>query len=219
MNDVALVVTSCDKYSRAWPVFMHGLRKYWPECSCKLYFVTNFKDAPAGESVKVGPDTGWSNGMLVALDRIPEPILLMMVEDYWICKSVNVFLMDVLVNLVRQGLADQIRLNVSAEAAKEESMLDVIPDTAYYVASLQPSLWRRDYFKNFVRPDENVWQFEQNAHTRTIPGAKNFSMKEPLISIWQKNPITKGVWTEDAKSYIEKEGLAVPRSENPNDAI
>lgn len=214
-----MVVTSCDKYSRAWSVFLHGLRKYWPEYPYKLYFITNFKDAPEGESIKVGQDIGWSNGMLLALERIQEPILLMMVEDYWICEPVNTFLMDVSVNSVRQGLADQIRLNVSAEAVKEESMLEIIPDTAYYIASLQPSLWRCDYFKNFIRPDENVWQFEQNAHNRIIKGARNFSVKKPLISIWQKNPITKGIWTEDAKSYIEKEGLTVPPSENPNDCI
>ena len=216
IDDVALVVISCDKYSAAWPVFAYGLQKYWTDCPYKVYFVTGFKDAPIGKSIKIGVDMGWSNNVSLALDCIEEPIVLMMVEDYWLYEKVGTEAIEELVDLVRSGEADQIRLNRSAEAFEGEK-LDVIPNTAFYIASLQPSIWRKEYFKNFIRPNENVWQFEQRGGERIVANSHNYSTKKPLIPFWQANPIQGGKWTDDAKRYAEREGITIDTSINPCD--
>ncbi len=135
--DTAIVVSSCDKYSEAWKAFAHGFLKYWPDCSYKLYFITGYKDAPIGTSIKVGPDKGWSANMLVALDQISETTLLMMVDDYWLFERIDNQAVEELVDLVRKGQADQIRLNKSAEAW-EGDKLDIIPNSSLKI-SLLPS--------------------------------------------------------------------------------
>lgn len=216
--ETALIVSSCDKYSEAWKGFAHGLTKYWPDCSYRVYFITGSKDAPIGTSIKVGVDRGWSNNMLSALQQIPETTVLMMVEDYWLCEPIDNVAIEALVELVHTGHADQIRLNRSAEAFDGEK-LDIIPNTAFYIASLQPSIWRKEYFKNFVRPNENVWQFEQRGGERIVANSHNFSTKKPMIPFWQANPIQHGKWTDDAKRYMEKEGIVLNLTVNPNDNI
>ena len=43
-EDIAFVVSSCDKYYFLWDPFFKTLEKYWPDCPFQLYLITNSLD-------------------------------------------------------------------------------------------------------------------------------------------------------------------------------
>ena len=69
-SDVTVVVGSVDKYSMAWPMFEHGFRKYWPDCPWKVQAITNFKDFPIGETIKIGQDKSWADSVRKGLEKV-----------------------------------------------------------------------------------------------------------------------------------------------------
>ena len=206
MFDTAIIVSSCDKYFNTWEPFAHCFNKYWKDCPYPLYFITNHKDSPIGKTIRVGEDRGWASNMIHALKQVPEPIIIVLLEDYFLSDYVDSPRIEDLVSLVRNG-AGQVRLLPCAESKEGR-----INEDALYIASLQPGIWNKEYFKTFLVPGDDAWAFELSSSRRYKGNGLNYSTLEPALPIWNfdgREILIRGVWDKDIYKFTEKEGIEI----------
>jgi hypothetical protein len=179
-----------------------------------MKLISNFKDAPYGEAIKVGPDPGWARGLLISLERIQTPYLIYAQEDYWIKSPVNTDNIRSYAGLLADDRADYIRLRPSPgpdHPLPGDTRLGVISPNAHYRASLQMALWRKPVLQALIVPTESAWRFEVAASARSACYGPRFLCVtsvadgvDHLISA-----VVSGEWTQAAKDYIRREGLAI----------
>lgn len=232
MNDVAVVVGSCDAYHHAWPLFCHGLKKYWPNPLWPVYIVTNHLDAPCGQTLKIGNDPGWSRMVRRALRTVNKLVVLWMVEDAWLTAPPNTQNLMDWVEIILGGEADYIRLCEGfdhGETFPDDPRLFVVSARYQYRASLVPALWRTSKFMELLgRHRESPWTFEREGSKRAWSNDGRFlAAKDSLTWRWphitdpdwqdyQGTPISKGRWTRLAKEYVRREGITIDWKSNPH---
>jgi hypothetical protein len=115
----------------------------------------------------------WSSGLLKLLEGIDDEIVLLMMEDYFLTQPVNWFLVDFAYGMMRNNALiakidltdDRLKVPVSQENPFSPEVFVSAPESAF-TASVQAALWRRDFFEQFILPEENAWEFEKYASRR-----------------------------------------------------
>jgi len=123
------------------------------------------------------PANKWSDAWLHVLNNIAQPQFLLMLEDYWLCKDVDIKGMKILF-----GYADQFNYLLKADVATDRlhankdfiedygkvGHLDLIHSLsgADYQMSLWGGIWNRDTMKRFIIAGESAQQIEMQGTTR-----------------------------------------------------
>lgn len=233
--DIAVVVSSCDRFAPVLPPFCHGLHKYWPDCPWPLRFVMNSVDAPCGETVRMGDDGGvygWSSASRRALEGMDEPVVLWTHDDNWISQPVNTGAIISLVRLFERSDLHLIRLSSCYASTifqgdyKHDERLRVIRPDSRQRCSLQPSLWRQSTLIELLIDGESPWWFEGMAPHRSeeIRGdflccGAGFLPLRYMSHVdpgWPEEAVRRGRWTRSARNYCQAEGLDVDFSVHPN---
>lgn len=238
MSDIVILVGSLDRYSAAWAPFCHGMRKYWPDCPWSIYFITNELAAPCGKSLKVGGDRDWSTNTRRALECIQAPVILFMLEEYWLYEQPNTGALMEFGDIVVRGEADHVRLVSSwSKKVREKGVYEpdprlcVFADDSVYRATTQAGFWNRDVFLALIEPNETIWDFENKGSIRSqkyggrflcvaehryihyVLNTKDSTYRSPYAS----SAIRKGKWSGAARKYARDEGLEIDFSREPGD--
>lgn len=240
MSDITILVGSLDRYSAAWAPFCHGMHKYWPDCPYPICFITNELIAPCGTSLKVGGDRDWSANTRRALEYIKTPVILWMLEEYWLYEQPDTRTIAEFGHIVVNGNADCIRL-ASGWAGKVHKKgiykpnprLCIFADCSAYRTAMQAAFWNVRVFLDLIRPGETIWQFEnrgsirsqkykdrflcvaENKYIHYVINTKDGTYETPYVG----GPIQKGKWGPAAKKYTEQERLSIDFSQNPDGSI
>jgi hypothetical protein len=214
MERTAILVSSIDKYEACWEPFCYGLKKYWPQHFQPVYFITNQKTSPYGQSIKVGPDHGWADNLRLALEHITEEYILYAQEDYWINQPVNDLVIHEYVNVLQSGQADYIRLYPAPPpklAFSGDTRLGILEKDAEYRTSLQMALWRKSILLALLKSGETPWQFEVQGSRRSGVYAHRFLcvQKKAYGVNYVFTAVVNGEWSPLAFQYAHDEGIPV----------
>jgi hypothetical protein len=238
MPNFNIVIGAYDKYSVLWQPLVHGIDKYW-QYHWKIKFITNFLDAPIGDSIKVGEDKGWGNTIRKGLEQIDADIILWMMDDYWITGPVDENYINVFAWYMQLYNIDHIRLlppaypdkGVSPEreckhVSKIDSKLWIFKDDAEFRASATFGLWKKDIFVKYLQGINTPWEFEQKAGINSRGNDRYLCNIDPYIlpTSWYCNPypngknsiVSRGKWDNPAYEYAKYEGLNIDFSINPD---
>lgn len=216
MNPISVIISSCDKYSFAWPIIKHAFQKYWPDCTYPIYFITNKKEAPFGKTIKTGLDQGWSNQMIKALTQINTEFLIFLLEDYWFNDQVNIEELNQLYHIMKgRPEISHIRLYVSAESSKIHRKsycngLNILNPNEDYRASFNAGIWRKNTLINLLEPNKSIWDSE---HSMTDKSRNKLfltvtEMKYIKYNI-DHNMVERGQFTDHARKYMEQESINI----------
>ena len=212
--DLSLLVSSFDQYPVCWKPFCHGLKKYWPDHPSNLFFITNRLETPCGEAIKVGEDRGWAGNLKYALEQVESEFVLYSQEDYWIQEPVNSQQVESYLDLLRQNIADYIRLYPAPPADQlyvgDERLGLILPHSAYRT-SLQMALWRKSVLYDLLLTDESPWKFEKNGSARSAKyGKRFFCVNKRSYGInYVFTAVINGYWSKRAYEYVQKEDIVV----------
>ena len=214
METIAIVVSSVDKYEACWEPFCSGLRKYWPEHFQPVYFITNQKTSPYGQSIRVGSDRGWADNLRLALEQISEEYILYTQEDYWIDRPVNDLAIRDYVQVLQSGQADYIRLYPAPPPELSfpgDDRLGVLGPEAEYRASLQMALWRKSSLLALLKPGETPWQFEvEGSRRRSVYANRFLCVRKKAYGVnYVFTAVVNGEWSPLAFQYARNEGITV----------
>jgi hypothetical protein len=226
MDDVTILVSTCDGYHAAWVPFCHGMAKYWPDRPWPLRFTTNFLDPPCGTAIRTGVDEGWGQMMLKGLEAVGSPVILLMMEDAWLCDMVDTASLGEFADILSRGEADHIRLCPPGQEGRppkndfhSDPRLFVFADDETYRTSLHAAFWRVDALKALISPGDGPWRFELSGNARTRGSDRFLCVKEMrcLRYVTSGSVIRGGEWTEIARKYALSEGLELDASRRPGE--
>ena len=100
MNDVTIIVNSCDKYDDLWYPFFELFRMQWQECEYPIILNTESKtyshpNPVAGGIIslqlfKDNKQVDWSTRLIKTLDFVKTDYVLMFLDDEFIQERVNI---------------------------------------------------------------------------------------------------------------------------------
>ena len=86
MQDMCILVVSCDKYADCWTPFSDCMRKFWPDCPYPVYLCTESGEPENGavySKVFHEPTQIWTARVRKACEKIKESHILVVLEDQW----------------------------------------------------------------------------------------------------------------------------------------
>lgn len=148
-------------------------------------------DLPHGfEFLSLGAqaDYTWSGGVLRLLDLIPDEVFILVLEDYFLSEAVNVEAVAVLAEIMqRRGDVAKIDLtddrlkvgHVSYGRCHDVGLIRSVDDAPFQM-SVQAAIWRKDFMRAYLNPDEDAWRAEKIG-TRRIVDARLQGRERRLI--------------------------------------
>ena len=118
MNDISILVNTSDSFEDCWNPFFQLFTTYWSDCDWPIVLNTETKSysypglnircarVAEGESRRLS----WSECLMRCLDGIDTPYLLYLQEDYFLEGPVQVEKLKALMDEMRMGRADVIRV-------------------------------------------------------------------------------------------------------------
>lgn len=136
------------------------------------YSIGNFEDYPPQK---------WSNAFIKVLNEVAHPQFMLMLEDYWVCREVDVVGIHNLFGYAKQFdyllkadvstdrlYADYGRFERGGSGYGHCGHLDLIKSEpgSNYQMSLWGGIWNRETIKRFIVPDERAQEVELMGTTR-----------------------------------------------------
>ncbi len=179
-----IVVSCSDKYIHALKVFAHFFNKYFVDEDGKMFLVdvagynppTDFKLPDNFNFHSISkvcyPKERWVDGFLEYLDSIPDTHLLLFLEDYWLCRKVDIKAIRCLLRLIESS-PNILRVDLTADRQFAGGVKDIgyiehldLIDAkgSQYEMSLQCGIWNKQLLMNILNrlPKENrsAWDVE-----------------------------------------------------------
>lgn len=172
-------VITCDKYLWALQGFIQQFQKYWSELQPVVvagYSAPEFDLPDNFEFHSIAPEEypkdRWSTGLVEFLRAMPDEHFVLLLEDYWLCRSVNHLAIGTLHELcqmhpkvLRMDLTDDRQYNGDVREFNRlpyygcNDIIQTLADSAYQM-SLQAGIWNRRLMLEVLKLDESAWQVE-----------------------------------------------------------
>lgn len=211
--DCCLLVVSCDRYADVWDPFFSLFHRYWTDCPYKVFLSSNMQQYsdPAVITVMTGIDLDWSRSLLTAISspKIQRyPYLLVILEDLMLYQHVDTITVQNCLNFLKEGNGNYLRLVPIPPPDKPllvPTWLGEISEGAPYRASLQASIWRREYLRSLLKPGESPWDFEVLASRRSDIHKGFYCTRKRVLHY--HNSIERGLWLPQVVEFLNKEGI------------
>ena len=213
VNKVAVLISSCDNYQDLWEPFFTLFFRYWPDCPYPVYLGTNhlMYDHPRVKTIAIGDETDWSSDFHRMLERIPQPYVIVMMEDFLPTKSVDTAKIEKLITYMEAKGAGCLRLCPRPDlSCLDNPEAGEISKGADYRLSLQAAVWNKQTLLELLRDGESAWELEINGTKRSN------NLDVPFMCVTCDSPIpyfctgvVKGKWVREAVELCEKEGIEV----------
>ena len=185
-----LTMTS-KQYHWLLPGFCYLLNEYWPgnnvligtDVMPDIDLPDNFSIHSYSDGNEL-PSERWSNGLIYALERIPGNWVVLMVEDYWLIRKVNVDKINAIEKYVK-FFPNILRFDLTSDRQFAGDARDwgsfggmsfvTTPFGSPYQMSLQAAMWNRTLLLKVLDQDKSPWEIE--VHTQPPPSMRVMGTK------------------------------------------
>lgn len=230
-RDCTVVINSCDAYADLWKPFVKLFNQYWPDCPYSI--VMNTESNGTGIEVRMNATEKTSNEKTMpyglrlrnCLNQIETPVVLMMLDDFFLREFVNQERVSELVTIL---LIDS---NVNCFAFEQSHDGFDIHDGKFngfvkrsdygaYRYSLQACLWNRKSLIDAWKDFESPWQWELLGNMRSwtsLGGFYTLGKETGFIIDYGKTPgiwgVFRGKWViDDVKPLFDKNNIHIDYS-------
>lgn len=181
-NPCPIFVTTSDKYLDTLRPLGWLLNKYWhpnPEVVICGFAEPTFDLPDNFRFVSVGnqadyPVNKWTDGLRAFLDVMRDEVFMLILEDMWPTRGVDVRAVYILADYMRQ-FEYVARIDLTGDRLYAHGMKDYgavehidliksMPGSPYHL-SLMPALWRRRHLLSVLRPGWSPWDVELQGTT------------------------------------------------------
>jgi hypothetical protein len=215
-KSVAILVSSCDSFFDAWRPFAAFFRKYWPDCPLEIFLLVNQLRVHSDfiQSIAVGEDRGWSANLQLALERISQPYVLYMQEDYFLTAPVDEAQLAEDFALIVESDSDSLcfRSRLKSDAGFEplNDRFGLVPLDSDGRTRCQVTLWKRSALRSILRAEETAWNFEARGSARTQQmRILSYAARENAPIRYLMSAISRGLWMPEAITLCREHGVAI----------
>uniref|UniRef100_A0A6C0K9N4 Glycosyltransferase 2-like domain-containing protein n=1 Tax=viral metagenome TaxID=1070528 RepID=A0A6C0K9N4_9ZZZZ len=210
-----VILHTCDKYEQFWNHWYFFFRKYVSGVS-KVYFVTEEKEPVFSDEVTVIKTGGgpWGKRLLIAFEQISEPYVYYMQEDFWATQAFNPS--TYVPTFFHYGM-DALRITDRSPLYS----LDQVSGTLYrfkqnsdYLMTHQFSLWKRDYFRKWIRAEDEPWGNEME---QSVEIAKTKHTIYLIDASWYEATVRRGTLQPNGKQLLDAHSEEIAKSFVNND--
>ncbi len=219
IDDVAIVVLTCQKYSDILQHFFILLNKYWPDCNLKKYVITDDPNpTELGGNRLSYPELNWSGRLKSGLKDLYEKHIILLLDDYLLFREIDNEKIHNIISFIQKERILYYRLvNIPLEKHTESEICEINPERRYGV-NFQAAIWDKDWLLSIL-PEEDVtaWKSEvfiaqkyrnnYNSNTKIV-GRCLYDVSEPLVYL---NGIIKGQWYPKSILTLKNSGYNIPQ--------
>lgn len=204
--NLSVLVHTFNGYSHLWPGFMEAWEKHWQSRWIHPFFGTDIISPEVvenrlGERFNVlysGPGE-WSDRLSRLLDDIPTDYVIYIQEDHYPISLPPDF--SDLMEIMKKN--DLFRLQISPVVPFyklfSEGDLLFFDEKSKYLVSHQPSIWKKSFLLDCLKPGETPWVNEYEG-TKRLKGDPKIRKKIAIYPFeWYKHMCIKGKVVESAK--------------------
>lgn len=214
MNNVAIVVMSCDQYSDLWEPFVKCFEHYWPDCDAPKYLVSETTECSNKffkKTFTCGQNTVWTDRLDYAMNQIEEDYLIMLCEDYFLCDRIDSDMIQALVEIAKVNDVGNLRLLPNPHPDRpfpKENGIGEISRGRQYRISLQAGIWNKEYLRQFSGMHTSVWDFER------MGSAISNEFKQPILCTLRHvfpfvDSVHKGKWEQAGVILCERNEISI----------
>jgi hypothetical protein len=211
--DFTILIGTCDKYSYLWNNFLKLFNKYWDDdIIVDKYFNSETLICKDNKFKTFTPGKiPYSDCVKYGLNNITTPYVLWLQDDYFFRRKISKQTFKKYFEYIEKYNIDRLGIcNMSKyyTTQKIEDNLYKFKQNSQYTISLQPSIWKTEFFKSCLPngKKENPWQFEVDGSRRLNKKPHNiYFIKQD--SPWYLEAVHKGSFTTDYHKIIKQEKL------------
>lgn len=218
MNDVAIIVSSCDLFKDCWEPFILSVQKYWSDCPYPIYILSNNDTikTPDGISfITVGEDKKFASNLIKALNKIDTDYVIYLQEDYWLNKKIDSRNIVSHINYCKKNKVDYLRLTFPyLDGANIGTLYREYSLEQRYAICLQAAIWKRQTLISLLREGDSGWDFEYKAQKHAIKSllrVKALGIKHDYsstgINYVRGTAVRKGLWTIEGYKFLKENGF------------
>lgn len=171
-TDIAILVPSCDRYSSLWPYTVGWILKNEVLSELPLYVSSNSLRALGAISLAVGTQRSWSEELLIALQKIPQAHIILILDDLISSNyQVSDSQLRIAIQTAFKESYDYLRLvdlrNKSSIAPSKQVLFSQISSEFPYRLSLLPAVWKKSTLQSLLQSCESAWDFERKGSARS----------------------------------------------------
>jgi len=203
-----IIVFSCDRYSWLIPIFSHFYERSWPDNPYKTEFVTETERID-GMPIFCTGKIPWTERAIKYLESFEEETFLLLLEDYIIGETIDTNRIKMAENLCK-GNIGCVRLNPHDRFSRFLVDSDIDGFKEYpldkpYSVSLQPAIWQKEFFLEFLQRGENIWQVETEGSKRIHTSKKKVIWSDiPIISYRAGSYMGKGKIVKSVEQWVKE---------------
>lgn len=209
MKDLCVLMHTCDAYKFLWEGWYRSFFKHM-NFNITVYWVNENIDTQYNKTTQLKTGGGeWSNRLIYALDNIKFSNILYIQEDMWPIKTLdlpklyNDFLdldMSALRMLNNIYKNDQYYTFENIKSNDEYLKFSI---NSNYLVSHQPSIWKKEFLKQCLKPNENPWVNEIEG-TKRLKGKNTFKIFSIRNTKWYEHVCRKGQLLDNGKKILKE---------------
>ena len=197
-------VITCNQYLWAMEPFAYLFNKYWGDYQSVVYGSYKkplFKLPENFTFFEINkyeyPQDKWSNGLMRMLDRSSDEFIVLMLEDYWLTRMVDVRAVAKLhewmkthQDILRFDLTDDRQYNGKAQFSGYVGEYDILetPYKSEYNMSFQAGIWNTKLLASLLEEGKSPWEVE--IHTQPPEEMKIYGTRQKPMNY--ANAVLKG---------------------------
>jgi len=210
IDNIAILVVSCDKYSDLWNPFFETFFKFWPDCPFNIYLLSNYKTTNLAriKNVTIGRDISWSDNLIKCIKLLKENYIFLFLDDLFLVNFVKTKEVLYILNWAIDENVNYIRMNPSPVPDKKcNKLLGIISKGSIYRTSTVLSVWKKDVLSDLLKKVESAWDFE-------ILGSLRSDKYNNFYATWEKylpfmNGVIKGKWRRSSVKMLKSLGIEI----------
>lgn len=231
-KDLAILVSSCDRYSDLWSPFFGMFFKHWKNCPYDIYLCAESLKFPDSRVKTINPSAiqTWSEMLLGSLEKIDQKYVLLMLEDYLLLKDVDNQRIKACFDVLVKSNASCLRLIGFLGPDKDfENDIGIVSKGRNYRVSTQASIWDKKVLQSLLRKEESAWDFE-------IKGTERSNLSDDLFLCVKEDekggaveegdyPLTyyctavhRGKWRREAVTICKNNSIAIDLKARPQES-
>lgn len=185
MENISMILMTCDKYEDTWYPFVTQLKSNWSEFNMPIYIGTETKKfSYQGFDIRCPLANGpvynqWSNRLLKLLQHIDSDYILFFLDDFWLSEKVDNIRFENALSCLKSNsdigficllheekyyLKPEQRINiVESEFEEFNEWKKGLP----FRITTQAGIWKKKYLMKILRSHESAWYFETRATWRS----------------------------------------------------
>lgn len=218
---VAVFICSSDNRRDVLDRILPCVAKFWPNCPYPIYVGLNSYDRslPIGTPI-LAPASQWHRECSLQLAQLAEDYLILVLDDFLIGAPVDqarladlvekaVTLNLAYLRLVPLGRSLPARLTGRRPPELKPGIERIRAHRPFY-SGLQIAIWRRKHLLSMLQQPQSIWEFEHQC----IPDSTHCAIRNrpPIV---YRHLVERGRWLPDARSLLQRAGLATELGERP----